>query len=237
VSEPNVHSIDVADYQPRDLSQIIAAYQAKHVVVHLYIPGEGKGPQYSQAQLQSTLDNGCTPGGYVFCYRPTDSAERLLFNALEICAGMNIQLPCMWVDAEPSVYGPGPDEGWLDRWFGLCDSLQTPSGIYCNIDWLSTHPYMPKYANRPLWLAYWDGIADVTQGPVPHGWAELAGKQWEVAHGSLGEIDRDVFREEWTVYSAPEQPDPCADLKAENDRLRAGIDEAIAMLTQLKGPA
>ena len=239
MTDPNIHSIDVADYQPRDLGPLIQAYQAKHVVVHLYVPGEGQGPQYSKDQINSTRDNGASAGGYVFPYRPSDDPELLLINTLTLCASVNLELPVAWVDAEPSPYGPGPDEAWFDHWFDLCDSVQMLSGPYCNPDWLHTYPWMEKYGRdgRPLWLAHHGVPADLTIYPVPDGWLELAGLQWEVAPDTgLGRVDRDVFREEFTVYSGSQPPpDPCESLRIENARLVAGIDEAIGMLTALKG--
>lgn len=237
MTEPNVHSIDTSSFQPRNLTRIIQAYRVKHVVVHLYLSHETPDPQHSKDQINSARDNGCSAGGYVFPYRPADDPERMLWDTLELCSSVGLELPCAWIDAEPNDWGDGPDEAWFDSWYDLCASVQMPTGPYCNRDWMNTHSYMPKYGEmgHPLWLANWDGVADVTQGHIPAGWTELAGKQWEVAHGPLGEIDRDVFREEWTVYQAPPVTDPCADLRAENDRLRAGIDDAITMLTQLKG--
>lgn len=237
MSEPNVHSIDVASYQPRDLTQIIRAYKPKHVVVHLYLSHESPDPQISKDQINSARDNGCSAGGYVFPYRPADDPERMLWDTLELCASVDLQLPACWADAEPNPYGPGPDEAWFDQWFDLCDSVQMKSGPYINPDWLATYPWTRKYGRqgRPLWLAHYGVPADLTIYPVPPWWTELAGLQWEVSKGQYGEIDRDVFREEWTVYNAPPITDPCAEIKAENDRLRAGIDEAIAMLNTLKG--
>lgn len=218
VTDPNVHAIDVASYQPKDLTALIQAYQVKHVVVHLYMPNEGPGPQWSRDQINSARQNGCTVGGYVFPYRPSDDIAYYLHNTLELCASVGLQLPVCWVDCEPSPFGPGPDEAWMDQWFAACDSVNMPSGLYLNQDWLNTHSTWKKYGlqGRPLWLAHWDHVADTTAGPVPAGWAQLAGKQWEVSSGHLGDIDRDVFREEYTVYAGsqqqPQQLDPCRHL-------------------------
>lgn len=241
--ELNVHSIDVASYQPRNLGPLIQAYQAKHVVPHLYMPNEGPGAQYSRDQINSTRDNGASAGGYVFPYRPTDSVEFYFQNTLELCDSVNLPLPVGWVDAEPSSFGPGPDERWMDGWVERSLSVSMTPGLYCNRDWFNTHPEFQKYGAMGvvLWLANWDHIADVTQGWIPSGWTELAGKQWEVANGPLGEIDRDVFREEYTVYQGSDPVDPCAELRLENDRLiadnsrlYAGIDSAMETLTALK---
>lgn len=241
MSEPNVHSLDCADYQPRDLGPLIHAYQARHVVVHLYMPGEGQGPDYSRDQINSTRDNGASAGGYTYPYTPYDDADRMLTNMLELCESVGLQLPAAWVDTEyVSQKWPGPDEAWLDRWFDLCDSVQTISGPYCNPDWLSSRPWMQKYGRqgRPLWLAHHGVPADRTIYPAPAGWTEIAALQWQIApaQGGLGPVDRNVFDERWTQYLEPDQPvDPCAELLAENERLRTGIDDAIAALTQLKG--
>lgn len=220
--ELNVHAIDVADYQPVNLGPLIQAYQAKHVVHHLYTPGEGSGPAFSKAQIRSTRDHGATPGGYVFPYRPTDDVDWYFANTLELCAAVDLELPVGWVDCEPSSLGPGPDERWMDRWCELAFSVQMLPGIYCNSEWFRQHREFEKYGllGIPLWFANWDHVADVTSGFMPNGYDWLAGKQWEVSYGSLGEIDRDVFREEYTVYNALPQLDPCIELKAELRRLR-----------------
>lgn len=225
MTDPNVHAIDVADYQPRNLGPLIHAYQAKHVVPHLYIPGEGKGPQYSKDQINSTRDNGATAGGYVFPYRPTDSVDVYFQNTLDLCASVGLELPVGWVDAEPSTYGPGPDEQWMDSWVERSFSVGMVPGLYCNPDWFKEHPEFHKYGSMGviLWLAFWDGIADVTVGWIPEGWTQYGGKQWEVSPDTgLGQIDRDVFRPEYTVYQ-PEIVDPCAELQAKYDTLKAGL--------------
>lgn len=226
MSEPNVHAIDTASYQPRNLGPLIHAYQAKHVVVHLYMPGEGPGPQWSRDQINSARGNGASAGGYVFPYRPSDDVDWYFQNTLELCASVDLELPACWVDAEPSPYGPGPDESWIDRWNALCDSVGMLTGPYCNPAWLSKYPWMKKYGEqgRPLWLAHHGVPADLTIYPPPAGWAQLAGLQWEVSPDTgLGQIDRDVFREEYTVYHHAEQPDPCAELQAKYDALKAGL--------------
>jgi hypothetical protein len=110
-----------------------------------------------------------------------------LSNTLEICASVNLELPVCWIDAEPSIYGPGPDERWLDTWLAKAGSVGMATGLYCNRDWFRTHPEFSKYANvLPLWLANYDGIADVTAGPFVGGWTELAGKQWQVSDDGIG---------------------------------------------------
>jgi hypothetical protein len=206
-----VHALDVASYQGRDLSAFIRAYQPEHVVVHLYMPSEGPGPQFSRDQILCARDHGCTVGGYVFVYRPGDSVDYYLANTLELCASVGLELPICWIDCEPSVYGPGPDERWMDEWLVKAGSVGMQTGLYCNLDWFNTHPGFAKYADvLPLWLAHYDGVADVTSGPIPAGWSELAAKQWQVSDDGIGQIDRDVFRREFTVYGTPSPPVPDA---------------------------
>jgi hypothetical protein len=237
--ELNVHAIDTASYQPRNLGPLIQAYQAKHVVPHIYMPNEGPGPQYSRDQINSTRDNDATVGGYVFPYRPTDSVDYYFHNTLDICASVGLALPVGWVDAEPSPFGPGPDERWMDAWVEKSLSVGMLPGLYCNRDWFVRHPEFQKYGAMGvvLWLANWDHVADVTVGWIPHGWTELAGKQWEVSPDTgLGEIDREVFREEYTVYESedPEPEDPCADIRAELELKIEALAEAHAELDDMR---
>lgn len=235
VMELNVHAIDVADYQPANLGQLIQAYQVKHVVPHLYMPGEGTyGPQRSKDQINSTRDNDATSGGYVFPYTPRDNVDWYFQNTLELCASVNLALPVGFVDAEyTSPTWPGPDERWMDGWVERAVSVDMVPGLYCNPDWFVKHPEFHKYGlmGVVLWLANWDHIADVAQGWIPSGWEFLAGKQWEVSPDyGLGEIDRDVFREEYTVYQQgtpeppPPPPDPCAN---EKERLVSTRDKLV----------
>lgn len=177
-----VRAIDVSNYQPTDLSELIAQTGAEHVVVRLSLPGERIRPEIALAQIASAKANGCTVGGYVWAYADVDPAQTVR-DALALAETAGVKLPVLWIDCEED---PGPDALWLRVAVAECRRLGVQPGIYTGSWWWDRRfGGDVEFAGLPFWLAIYDGVANLPDG--------LAGKQY-AADG----VDRDVFRNEYT---------------------------------------
>jgi hypothetical protein len=174
-----VPGIDVASYQPTDLSGLIRQTSAQHVVVRLYL-GEGwEGPsqQISRDQIASAQACGCSVGAYMWlyaAYNPRESVQR----ALALAATCGLTLPILWIDFEPYTDGSLPSTGQLVAALEECERAGIQGGTYTG-KWVWDqigNPTTPA-ATRPLWAAQYDGIPTLTNVDLFGGWTEAHGKQ------------------------------------------------------------
>lgn len=189
-----VRGIDVASYQPADLSALIAEHQAKHVVVRLYLPFEGPPQQYSLDQIASALANGCTVGGYMWCYATAGPRESVLA-AIQLARQAGLALKVLWLDIEPYTDGTIPDAYWLANAVDECRVHGIQPGIYTGCWVVNAHPWLGKITDCLLWLAAYNHIADLDSVEVCGDWdkAMVKGHQY-----SEDGIDLDVFAPEVT---------------------------------------
>jgi hypothetical protein len=197
-----VHAIDVASYQPRDLTEIIREYQPAHVICHLYTDVESVPWEHSAAQIESALANGCTVGGYVFLY-PGTGMIRTIISAIERCASIGLVLPILWLDVE-SYNGTDITKYDLQVAVGQCEVLETPCGIYSSRYMWSRIGNPSGFAHLPAWIADYNGRPDLDVIPPP----SLPNV---VAHQYRGDpLDLNVILEEYT--GAPSVPAPPSDV-------------------------
>lgn len=184
-----IDAIDVSSHQPRNLTQLITQLQPKHVIVKLYLRGVESVPQqYSIDQARSARDNGCTVGGYVWCYR-TVSAEQTIVLALETAEKAQIQLPTLWLDIEEYDGQPGPSIAWIHEALAACESLGVRAGIYtAKWYWDKWHPGVTDFGDVPLWAAQYGPKPSLDQFKPFGGWTKAAGIQW-----TSEPIDQNVF--------------------------------------------
>ena len=208
-----VAGIDVSSHQPRDLSAIIAATAAEHVVTKMYLPMESISQDHTRAQVASAQAHGCSVGGYVWGYRSVDPGETI-DAVIALCASMGLVLPLLWLDCEVYLDDPGPERGWLRAAKARADFYGMKLGIYTGVWWIDGHfpggqAAFAEFADWPLWLADYRNWGDIGNVPRPLGFDHLEGWQWSGAS-----IDRDWFDESVTVYQSAPPPDPCAELRA-----------------------
>jgi hypothetical protein len=202
-------AIDVASFQPRDLSGIIAQYQPRHVIVHLYHDQERPPWAHSAEQVASTLANGCTVGGYQFLYPGTDMV-RAVNSVADRCASIGLVLPILWHDVE-SYEGRDITPWDLHRTVDHCVALGIPSGVYTSREMWRRIGNPSGFEHLPAWIADYNGYPDLDVIPPPN-------LPNVVAHQYRGDpLDLDVILEEYTVLP---QPDPC-------EQLRAGLAEIV----------
>lgn len=190
-----VRAIDVSSAQPQDLAGIIAAYKPAHVIVKLYLPWENIPQSYSRAQIASARAAGCSVGGYVWCYRSADPAQTVNA-ALDLAGSVGMGLDVLWLDCETyeeggRVIDDGPDANWLEGAFAACRARGIQPGVYSGAWWLPGYlGDLSVLAGIPLWLAEYNGIADLDSVDLmrPLQREQLYGHQY-AADG----IDLDVF--------------------------------------------
>jgi lysozyme len=162
--------------------------------VRLYLPGERPPQEHSLKQIASARANGCTVGGYIWCYPDFDSKQSV-WDALALAARANLDLPVLWLDVETYGNDPGPSVGWLQAAVEECQAKGVQAGIYTGRwYWRYYAADSTELSDLPLWVAQYDGVADLDSVKLFGGWKQAAGKQYQ------GEgLDLDVFREEFTT--------------------------------------
>src|SRR4030095_4187743 len=160
-----VHGMDVSNYQPRDLSGLIAEHGIGHVVVRLWLPEEQPDAGYALDQIWSALGSGCTVGGYWWAYRglsPEQSVEDAY--ALWQRAGAG-EIPILWPDVEPYENEGCPNEDWTNRACRHIEQLGLGSGAYI-ADWVVDQFWMRHVGEemkaRIAWLANHNGQATLS---------------------------------------------------------------------------
>ena len=218
-----VRAIDVSSHQPRNLRGIITQNGAEHVVVKLYLPEEVIDQGYSGAQIESARAAGCTVGGYIWCYRDLDPRKSVR-DGVELARSSGLDLPMLWLgcesytDAHGRVLDPGPDADWLRAAIDECRQLGARPGLRTGFWWVRDHfpggsTAFAEFSELPLWLADYDGVADVKFRAPFAGFTRLHGKQY-----SADGIDLDVFLEECCSRMTPART--LEQLVADNPTLR-----------------
>lgn len=192
-----IKAIDVASYQPADLTDLIQTYQAQHVIVRLYLPGERISQDHSKAQIRSALENGCSVGGYFWCYSSFDPKESVR-QAIVLAKGEGIDLRVLWHDCEPyygangAIIDPGPDAEWLRESGQVCDELGIKKGIYTGrYYWRDRIGNGEDFSDWWLWAADYNRMPNLDSVPPFSGFTRTVGHQYT----SSG-VDRSVFLEE-----------------------------------------
>ena len=248
MSAKQLTSIDIASYQQGNTAQLIAKYNPDHVIIRMYSPWERDGYQdISRAQVTTARSLGKSVGVYVWPYAERTPWETLT-EAINLCHSCEppVIAPIIWLDCENSVYGDGPDYGWLSGWRTACQQLQVPTGLYVRRSWIQDYfaggeAAFSDFNDLPLWLADYDGIDDVDifKHGLPQGWSSAAAKQWGVTSSIIGDVDRNVIRPEYTIAGGI--IDPCATLREqmaaleiENGLLTEAIDKMKATAEAIK---
>jgi cell wall-associated NlpC family hydrolase len=174
-----VRGIDVASYQPTDLTDLIRQTGARHVVVKLYqsverIGGRMTGAEHSRAQIASARANGCTVGGYLWGYAERDPVVSVR-DALALAQSAGITLPILWLDIEPYTDGSIPSVDWIRAALAECEAQGVRGGIYSGA-WVWPRLGNPSLPDVPLWTAIYDGSPALDV--AAYGGMRLVGKQY-----------------------------------------------------------
>jgi hypothetical protein len=223
-----VRGIDVSSHQSRDLNTLITAHRPAHVVVKLYLPVESIPKEHSLAQIASARAEGCTVGGYVWCYGEEDPRTTVR-DTVGLARSAGVELPILWLDCETYkedgvVVDAGPDAAWLREAIDECRKLGVKPGIYTGRWWWHEHlDNTREFAELPLWAAEYDDNPDVDDVTLFGGWTRASGKQYAEKLPSGGRLDQNVFRDEVTRGGSAPPPPPPRPTLAELEATRPGI--------------
>lgn len=189
-------AIDVASYQPRDLTALINSCHPRptHVVVHLYMgePYESVDQDHTREQIYSAQACGCSVGGYLFCYPgndPRESVKRAL-GVAESAGGF--VPPVLWLDVEQSQWGM-VNSTWIAHAVDQSQELGVTPGIYTARGMWEQIGNPTQFAALPLWDAWWNAKHDLAMIPYG-GWTSASGHQYQ------GDpLDKSVFLGEMTT--------------------------------------
>lgn len=184
--------IDVASYQPTDLTALIAKAEAAHVVIRMYQASvEGASLQaHSRAQVESARANGCsvsTP--YLWLYANVDPTQQVN-EALDLAQSCGITPTLLFLDIEPYTDGSLPGTSMIQAALDACNARGIRGAIYSGA-WVWPRLGNPSFPGVPLWYAVYDGVAALDQQPF--GGMVLVGKQFSDKLPSGEAIDLDVF--------------------------------------------
>lgn len=146
----NVNCLDISNYSGPITAQNVADWKAggiEMVIVGLQFPNPPYPKGVAEQQLW-TLVNG---GMRVECYAESQSIKY----AWGFVRQFQPYIERIWVAAEEEHV----DEEWLDSELAFIDSLGLPkrAGIYTGAWWWQWQPFRTSYADRPIWLADYDG--------------------------------------------------------------------------------
>ncbi|MBI2934660.1 MAG: hypothetical protein HYY29_03715 [Chloroflexi bacterium] len=187
--------MDVANYQPLDLSGLIDQHQIEHVIVRAYLPWEKPSNEIAKTQIESARANGCTVGLYVWAYRANDPRETI--KAAKAAMDSLSVKGILWVDCETYINGEdqdlGPNADWLRAAGEEATAQGVTLGIYSSRYWLTS--FLPGYAEFGdwwLWLADYNNIVDLDSIEIPMGWnrGQLLGHQYSDKPIDLNVFDR-----------------------------------------------
>lgn len=150
-----MQAIDVASYQPTDLTGYIQQFGVRHVIVKAYQSIEGPQNQaHAKAQIQSALANGCSIGAYCWLYTSVDPARQVA-DSLGLMAGQGVTLPLLWLDIEKYTDGTMPNAAQIRAALAACEAQGIRGGIYSG-KYVWQELGNPSLPGVPLWSANYD---------------------------------------------------------------------------------
>jgi hypothetical protein len=183
-----------------------------HVIVQAVDPPAPFPPTQTRDQVQACVAAGFSVDAYVWLWFDLDPGD--ISRKLALLDGLPIRK--LWLDVEDTAavkYTQTATEGSVGVALALCDERLPDTGIYTG-RWFWTDPrYMANttaFADRELWDANYDDVADAALGFVPYGgWTvdQVRIKQFRgtTTLGGLGGLDLNVL----SVLEAGEiQPAP-----------------------------
>lgn len=221
-----IYAVDFSNWNGEQVRDIIAEHQPTHVVVRLGTESR-RHEQIAMVQLRQAQEMGCTVSAYVWAYWGLDAAAHVK-DALKIACYEPLTM--VWLDAEDPPIGNVVE--WLVQAAAEVAREGFRPGIYTRKSW-----WVPNTGNStalsalPLWTANYDGRATLDTWPEERygGWEHLSGKQWSNKLPDGTGLDRDVFLPDMARRDVP-PADPCAELRAERDALKAWLADTNSKL-------
>ena len=159
-------AIDVSNYQPRDLSNLIQTYAPDVIIIRIQLPTEHIPPGYTHDQAASAHAWNIPVQAYVWGYGDADPVWTMV-NAVRIYREISAQGP-LWLDCEADI-----DEDWVRDAIVVGEALGVTVGIYTGFWWWQSH-IVGDFGHLPLWVADYGS----TSPRLPHGWDKYVWWQW-----------------------------------------------------------
>lgn len=188
-----LRAVDVASYQPADLTAYIQRYGLDLVVVRLYqrtIEGEIL-QRHSRAQVESVKANGKHLFGYLWLYGGVD-VDRQVNEALDLERPLALALDLETYQDQRTKIVSWPNVTEVDQALNVCDRLgqrvMNYTGQWFWKDYLGS---TMAFAGRDLWSANYNG-QETLETPT-YGGMRIVGHQYaDVAPDGVS-LDMDVF--------------------------------------------
>jgi hypothetical protein len=192
-----------------------------HVIVQAIDPPPNYPRGRTRAQIQACLDAGLTVDAYVWLWFDLDAND--IHRKLHLLDGLNVRQ--LWLDVEDTAavnYSQAACEARVSDALAACDTYPTLSGARTGVYsgrwfWLDRR-YMGNcttFADRLLWDANYDDVADTRLGYVAYGgWDRPTIKQFRgsTAIAGIGGLDLNVLSVEFEAQlsppTSPTLPDP-----------------------------
>lgn len=193
-------TLDISNYTgtlPQETLQFWRNDGVQHIIVRLSLETAEK-TQLAHNQIAACRDYHFRVSGYIWCYITADDPQQVVQQTLAHFPN----LTSYWLDVEDVAYSDARNTHvnvqWLEQ---ACQALAQAGvrfGIYTAQSFWDRYFHTDRFAQYPLWLALWDGIADLTVWQPFGGWEHLVGKQYlgDVFYGGK-RVDLSVFDPQW----------------------------------------
>ena len=210
-------AIDVSNYQPRDLSNLIQSYAPDTVIIRIQLPGEHIPAGYTLAQADSAHSWGVRVEAYVWGYGSV-SPVWTMTEAVEMYVKMGAQGP-LWLDCEADI-----TEDWIRDAVSTGEALGVTVGIYTGYWWWKGHVTSTEFGRLPLWIAAYS-----TDSPkLPDGWDSYYWWQW-----TSDPIDQNVGGDEVDVIKVTDGLDRIWEVKTELEKIITLFPEFAPLVQRL----
>jgi hypothetical protein len=185
--------IDVASYQPTNLTVLIQQWGIQHLSIRMY-QRSMEGPnlqEHSRLQVVSAVANGCsvtTP--YYWQYRGA-AAEQQVDESLELATRCGIGVKILFADIEKYTDGSIPTAQQVYDGLNRCAANGIRGGIYTGYYIWRDLLGGATFEGVPLWFADYDHIPDFNVEAF--GGMVLVGKQYSDQAPDGTSLDCDVF--------------------------------------------
>jgi GH25 family lysozyme M1 (1,4-beta-N-acetylmuramidase) len=192
-----------------------------HVIVQAIDPPPAYPAGRTRAQIQACLDAGLSVDAYVWLWFDLDAND--IQRKLHLLDGLNVRQ--LWLDVEDTAsvnYDQATCEAKVAAALAACDAYATTgstrAGVYSGRWFWVDRRYMgncTSFADRALWDANYDDVADSKMGYVPYGgWNAVTIKQFRgtTAIAGIAGLDLSVLSVELAAQlSAPVAQPPKSD--------------------------
>lgn len=189
--------MDVSNYQPANLHDLIVAHNIDHVIVRIPQRVEGQALHTrARAQIQSVWNEGKTLGMYYWLYKDVNIRQQI-DDVTAFLADMQAAVPLYWPDIEPYLTNDNlPTIEQIKEAGSIHDEYSQPNGIYTG-PWvwsLLRNVSDPAINSKPLWTAEYNNKPTLIDTTMYGGWTSCVGHQY-----TSDPVDLNVFDKRYTL--------------------------------------